>query len=146
MMAKTVIDQGIIDTLCRQCDMRCGQEILIEGGRIKEIRGLESHPQNRGRICHKGRAAVDLVYHPSRLLKPLKRKGDGKFVEISYERAMERPLVSSSRRSTRGASSTPLDHPTTFRTIRNASTAGTSAIRWSRDTGMAARTSKIAIL
>jgi anaerobic selenocysteine-containing dehydrogenase len=89
MMAKTVIDQGIIDTLCRQCDMRCGQEILIEGGRIKEIRGLESHPQNRGRICHKGRAAVDLVYHPSRLLKPLKRKGDGKFVEISYERAMD---------------------------------------------------------
>ena len=89
MSAKTVIERGTINTLCRQCDMRCGQEIFIEGGRIREIKGLESHPQNRGRICHKGRAAVDLVYHPKRLLKPLKRRSDGAFKEISYDQAMD---------------------------------------------------------
>jgi len=88
MKGKTVIERGVINTLCRQCDMRCGQEIFIEGGRVTEIKGLETHPQNRGRICHKGRAAVDLVNHPDRLLKPLKRRSDGTFREISYDQAM----------------------------------------------------------
>ena len=88
MKGKTVIERGVITTLCRQCDMRCGQEICIEGGRVTEIKGLETHPQNRGRICHKGRAAVDLVNHPDRLLNPLKRSPDGTFREISYDQAM----------------------------------------------------------
>ena len=88
MKGKTVIERGVINTLCRQCDMRCGQEIFIEGGRVTEIKGLETHPQNRGRICHKGRAAVDLVNHPDRLLNPLKRRSDGTFREISYDQAM----------------------------------------------------------
>jgi len=86
---KTVIERGTLRTLCRQCDMRCGQEITIDDGRIVEIRGLESHPQNRGRICHKGRAAVDLVDHPDRLLRPLKKKSNGTFAEISYDQAMD---------------------------------------------------------
>jgi len=86
---KTVIEKGTLHTLCRQCDMRCGQEITIDEGKIVEIRGLETHPQNRGRICHKGRAAVDLVNHPDRLLSPLKRKLNGTFAEISYNQAMD---------------------------------------------------------
>ena len=61
MTAKTVLEDGLVSTLCRQCDMRCGLNIHITEGRISDISGLETHPQNRGRICNKGRAALDLV-------------------------------------------------------------------------------------
>jgi anaerobic selenocysteine-containing dehydrogenase len=89
MSVKTVTENGIVHTLCRQCDMRCCLRITIEDGKIKDIVGEEAHPQNRGRICHKGRAASDLVYHPDRLLRPLKRRSDGAFAEISYDQAMD---------------------------------------------------------
>jgi len=88
-MAKTVVRNGTVQTLCRQCDMRCGQNIHITEGRISDISGMDAHPQNRGRICHKGRAAADLVYHGERLLKPLKKIPDGTFAEISYDQAMD---------------------------------------------------------
>jgi anaerobic selenocysteine-containing dehydrogenase len=68
--------------------MRCGIEVEIEHSRIRKITGMKTHPQNRGRLCPKGPAAIDTVYHPERLLKPLKKKGSGSFREISLEQAM----------------------------------------------------------
>jgi anaerobic selenocysteine-containing dehydrogenase len=68
--------------------MRCGIEVRVEGGRIARIGGMKAHPQNRGRLCPKGPAAVDTVYHPDRLLKPLRRTRSGSFEEISLEQAM----------------------------------------------------------
>jgi anaerobic selenocysteine-containing dehydrogenase len=49
---------------------------------------MKAHPQNIGRLCPKGPAAIDTVYHPDRLLKPLKKDGSGSFREISLEQAM----------------------------------------------------------
>jgi len=68
--------------------MRCGIEVGIKRGRISKITGMKSHPQNRGRLCPKGPAALDTVYHPERLLKPLKKDSSGSFREISLEQAM----------------------------------------------------------
>jgi len=85
---RSVIDKGTLPTICRQCDMRCGIEVGVEQGRITRITGMKAHPQNRGRLCPKGPAAVDTVYHPERLLKPLKKTSDGSFQEISLEQAM----------------------------------------------------------
>ena len=89
MKIQTVIKDGIIQTLCRQCDMHCGLNVHIAKGKIRKVSGLKEHLHSRGRTCAKGRAAVDLVYHPDRLLKPLKRNADGTFSEISHERAMD---------------------------------------------------------
>jgi len=69
--------------------MRCGIHAVVEKNRIVKITGLKAHPQNRGRLCPKGPAAIDTVYHPKRLLKPLKKTADGSFAEISLEQAME---------------------------------------------------------
>ncbi len=88
MYGRSVIDKGTLPTICRQCDMRCGIEVGVEQGRITRITGMKAHPQNRGRLCPKGPAAVDTVYHPERLLKPLKKTSDGSFQEISLEQAM----------------------------------------------------------
>jgi anaerobic selenocysteine-containing dehydrogenase len=68
--------------------MRCGIEVGIQQGRIVRISGVKVHPQNRGRLCPKGPAAIDTVYHPDRLLKPLKNNGNGSFWEIPLEQAM----------------------------------------------------------
>ncbi|MBW2121331.1 MAG: molybdopterin-dependent oxidoreductase [Deltaproteobacteria bacterium] len=89
MNSKTAVANGEIQTLCRQCDMRCGLNVHVAHGKIHRISGFKDHPASRGLICAKGRAAVDLVYHPRRLLNPLRRKPDRTFEEISYEQAMD---------------------------------------------------------
>ncbi|MEG1537216.1 MAG: hypothetical protein RR387_02890, partial [Clostridiales bacterium] len=54
-------------TLCRMCADRCGVNLYLENGRIVDIDGFKDYPVNKGRMCVKGRAAQDLVYHPDRL-------------------------------------------------------------------------------
>ena len=70
IQAKTAIENGIISTLCRQCNMRCGVDIHIAKGKIAEIKGNKAHPQYRGGICARGRVAAELAYHPDRLHHP----------------------------------------------------------------------------
>jgi len=89
MKIKTIVQDGIIPTLCRQCDMHCGINVHIKNGRIVDITGIESHPQNRGKICHKGLASIDTVYHQDRILKPLKRDPNGNFKKIPLNQALD---------------------------------------------------------
>ncbi len=89
MYGKTTIDTGILPTICRQCDMHCGINVHIENGKLVKISGLKEHPQNKGRLCPKGPAAIETVYHPDRVVKPLKRAEDGSFREIPLVRAMD---------------------------------------------------------
>ncbi|UCF85736.1 MAG: molybdopterin-dependent oxidoreductase [Desulfobacteraceae bacterium] len=89
MKVNTAIKNGTIQTLCRQCGVRCGVKVHIRDGAIVDFSGLDEHPANRGPICVKGRVAKELFYHEDRLLKPLKKKRDGSFREISRERALD---------------------------------------------------------
>jgi len=75
-------------TLCRMCDDRCGIEVHVEDGRVVDITGDREHVYNRGRICIKARAAVEMVNHPDRLTTPLKRCGRG-WVEVGLEEALD---------------------------------------------------------
>jgi len=70
------------------CDDHCALNVYMEEGRVVDIDGYKEHPWNRGRLCSKGRAAVDLVYHPDRLWKPLKRTASG-WQEIPLEQALD---------------------------------------------------------
>ena len=78
----------VFQTLCRMCDDHCAINAYMEEGRVVDIDGYAEHPWNRGRLCSKGRAAVDLVYHPDRLWKPLKRTASG-WQEIPLEQALD---------------------------------------------------------
>jgi anaerobic selenocysteine-containing dehydrogenase len=63
---------------CALCVSRCGSIAVVEDGRFVALEPDPSHPTGQA-ICAKGRAAPELVYHPDRLLYPLKRtrpKGD----------------------------------------------------------------------
>lgn len=63
---------------CALCVSRCGSIAVIKNGRFVALEPDPSHPTGKA-LCAKGRAAPELVYHPDRLLYPLRRtrpKGD----------------------------------------------------------------------
>lgn len=89
MTAETnVMDRTVKQTLCRMCDDHCGINVHLEGDKIVDIDGNKDHPWNRGRICIKGRAGIDLVYAPDRIMKPLKKTDKG-WQEIELDQALD---------------------------------------------------------
>ena len=65
---------------CGLCIARCGTIATVEDGRFTRLDPDPSHPTGQA-ICAKGRAAPELVYHPERLTRPLRRtrpKGDSR--------------------------------------------------------------------
>ncbi len=66
---------------------------MVENGRFVALEPDPSHPTGKA-LCAKGRAAPELVYHPDRLLYPLKRtrpKGDPDpgWQRISWDEALD---------------------------------------------------------
>ena len=75
-------------TDCGLCYHSCGTRVMVEDGKAIKIRGLDSHPLNRGRLCPKGANALEVVYNYDRLKRPLKRI-NGDFKEISWDQALD---------------------------------------------------------
>jgi len=82
-----------IPTYCALCVSRCGSIAVVENDRFVALEPDPSHPTGKA-LCAKGRAAPELVYHPDRLLYPLKRtrpKGDPDpgWQRISWDEALD---------------------------------------------------------
>jgi formate dehydrogenase (coenzyme F420) alpha subunit len=75
-------------TDCTLCYHSCGCRVTVEDGRAVKIKGLESHPLNKGRLCPKGASALEVIYSPERIRRPLKRV-NGEFTEVSWEQALD---------------------------------------------------------
>jgi anaerobic selenocysteine-containing dehydrogenase len=78
---------------CALCISRCGSIAVVENGRFVALEPDPSHPTGQA-LCAKGRAAPELVYHPARLLYPLKRtrpRGDPDpgWQRISWDEALD---------------------------------------------------------
>jgi anaerobic selenocysteine-containing dehydrogenase len=78
---------------CALCVSRCGSITVVENGRFVALEPDPSHPTGNA-LCAKGRAAPELVYHPDRLLYPMKRtrpKGDPEpsWQRISWDEALD---------------------------------------------------------
>ncbi|GLI39406.1 molybdopterin-dependent oxidoreductase [Geobacter hydrogenophilus] len=71
---------------CTLCYHSCGTEVTVKGGKVTEVKGQQSHPLNKGKLCPKGRATLEHLYHPDRLTHPLK-KVEGGWEKISWEQA-----------------------------------------------------------
>jgi anaerobic selenocysteine-containing dehydrogenase len=64
----------------------------IKNGKLVKVEGDSEYPYNRGRLCVKGLSARQVIYHPDRLLYPMKRvgeRGEGKWQRISWEEAFD---------------------------------------------------------
>ncbi len=77
---------------CRSCPAGCGILVRVSEGRAKKIEGNPAHPVNRGRLCARGQASLQELYHPDRVPQPLKRsgpRGSGEFIKIGWEEAID---------------------------------------------------------
>lgn len=86
-------DAERIQGYCALCVSRCGSIAVVEDGRFVSLEPDPAHPTGRA-LCAKGRAAPELVYHPERLLYPLRRtrpKGDPDpgWQRISWDAALD---------------------------------------------------------
>ena len=67
-----MVEPNRIPAFCTQCRSRCGCVAVVAEGRLLEIEPLPGHPTGE-KLCPKGRAATELVYHADRLTQPLRR-------------------------------------------------------------------------
>jgi len=83
---------------CTYCSVACGILIYSMGDRAKNARsniihieGDPDHPVNRGTLCPKGAALLDVVHAPTRLKTPRYRPPGGtEFKEVSWDFALDR--------------------------------------------------------
>src|SRR5207253_9234779 len=94
--------------VCTECAAGCGTIVrIMEAERvielkgeqlrqriaaIKKIEGNPLDPVSGGRLCARGQAAVQSLYHPDRVRGPLKRvgaRGEGRFEPVTWDSALE---------------------------------------------------------
>jgi formate dehydrogenase major subunit len=83
---------------CTYCSVACGILIYSLGDRAKNalsdiihIEGDPDHPVNRGTLCPKGSALLDIVHAPTRLKYPQYRApGSNAFKQVTWDFALDR--------------------------------------------------------
>ena len=81
-----------VASTCLLCPAGCGILGEVADGRVTDIYGNPKHPDNRGKICARGHAGLNVLYDPDRLLYPFKRsggRGEGRWSRISWDQALE---------------------------------------------------------
>jgi len=75
-------------SFCRFCHAFCGIDVDVEDNRVLAVRGDPDNAVSQGYTCMKGRAEVERIYHPERLLSSKKRV-NGQRVDIAAEQALD---------------------------------------------------------
>lgn len=74
------------------CPDGCGLLVETDGTTVYRVKGDPEHPVTKGFICRKMAHYERTVHSPQRITTPLRRigkKGEGKFVPISWDQAVE---------------------------------------------------------
>jgi anaerobic selenocysteine-containing dehydrogenase len=85
--------ETLVPSTCLLCPAHCGIRARLIDGRLTRIDGNPLHPVSQGGLCPKGRAGIQLYYHPGRLQGPLQRvgpPGTDSFEPISWDAALDR--------------------------------------------------------
>jgi len=83
---------------CPYCSVSCGVIMYTLGDKAKNVKstiihidGDPDHPVNRGTLCPKGAALLDLVHSPNRLIHPeVREPGTNEWKRISWDEALTR--------------------------------------------------------
>ena len=57
------------------CHGGCGAKLHVRNGRLVKVEGDENHLWNQGRLCPRALAMTQYIYHPDRIMHPMKRVG-----------------------------------------------------------------------
>ncbi len=82
------VDKWIKGT-CRFCGTGCGVYAGVRGGKVVGLRGNPAALTNFGFLCVKGFKGYQSMYHPDRLLYPMVRNSEGKFVRVTWDQALD---------------------------------------------------------
>ncbi len=77
---------------CRQCPAGCGIIVRVINGRPRKIEGNPNHPLNRGKLCARGQAGLQLLYNPDRLRNAVRQnngRGSREFEPMAWEVALD---------------------------------------------------------
>lgn len=77
---------------CGMCDAGCGIIVRTREHKANKIEGNPLHPVNRGALCARGQAGLEVLYNPDRIKGPMKRvgeRGEGKWEEISWDEGIK---------------------------------------------------------
>src|SRR5215475_2737890 len=77
---------------CGMCQAGCGIVVRTREHKANKIEGNPLHPVNRGALCARGQAGLEVLYNPDRIKAPMKRageRGEGKWQEISWDEAIQ---------------------------------------------------------
>ena len=84
-------DATVLGACPHDCPDTCSMLVKVAQGRVTGVQGNPQHPFTQGRLCAKTSHYQERVYHPDRLLHPLRRsgpKGSGQFERISWAEAL----------------------------------------------------------
>jgi len=80
-----------VKSTCTLCPGGRGISVRKVGERAVKIEGMNGYPINDGGICILGLSGLQLLYGPTRVQTPLKRngkRGEGKWMQISWDEAI----------------------------------------------------------
>ena len=80
-------------TTCGLCQAGCGLRVRVVDGRAVKVEGNAESPVNRGGVCARGQAGLELLVHPERIRGPRRRvgaRGENRWQDISWDEAIAR--------------------------------------------------------
>lgn len=84
-------DATVLGACPHDCPDTCSMLVKVANGKVTGVQGNPAHPFTQGRLCAKTSHYQERVYHPERLLYPMRRsgpKGSGQFERISWDEAL----------------------------------------------------------
>jgi len=86
------VEQTVLGACPHDCPDTCAFVTTVRDGRAVRLQGNADHAQTGGVLCTKVSRYLERVYHPDRLLQPLRRvgpKGAGQFEPVTWEAALD---------------------------------------------------------
>ena len=83
-------DKRPYKSVCRICHGGCGALLFVKDNRLVRVKPDKDSPFSNGQMCIKGLATAEMMYHPNRIIHPLKRmgtRGGKQWKKISWETA-----------------------------------------------------------
>ena len=77
---------------CRGCHGGCVHILTVRDGKVVAVRPDPDSPLSQGHACVKGMSIIEQMYHPDRLLYPMRRKGprgSGEFERVTWDEALD---------------------------------------------------------